>query len=526
MAYKKCTIFTSFLNELKVPHTKEYSDKFFNEHPYNDTLYGLSKLLRDYHIPNNGYKFEGNKDSIVNELKPPFIAQIGFDFIPVYDKTEGWFKFWRNGRSLQISLVDFVKMWSGNILFANPNSESTEPNYKRHRILHFIKIVEYIIFIISFLYSFFFLCKLSLIKENISTILVYILNIIGLITTYILIRRDDDLSDSFAESVCSLFKHSDCNSVIQSSASRFLGIISWGQIGLGYFISNLIVLTFIPEDYFYYCIFNMLTLPYTFWSIWYQKYKAQAWCPLCLIVQVILWILFICNIFVFNRISLESYSWMKCLHIFFLYVASVLAIHLLFSNMTFRLNLKYIEQRMNRIRLKDHVFYSIMRDQRLYKISQSDSHILCGNIESSNVLTIISNPHCNPCALLHERLNTQVIKENFCIQYLYSSFAPEFDISSKFLIAVYFQSPEKERESIYNEWYRDGRRNKNKFFKKYSKFQIDKQVDDEYAKQTVWMNKHAFSGTPIILINGYLLNEDYKIEDLQYFLADIGTLLK
>ena len=38
-------------------------------------------------------------------------------------------------------------------------------------------------------------------------------------------------------------------------------------------------------------VLNIFTLPYSFWSVWYQKAKAKQWCVLCLIIQALLWTL-------------------------------------------------------------------------------------------------------------------------------------------------------------------------------------------------------------------------------------------
>ncbi|MDE6299549.1 MAG: hypothetical protein K2M10_07895, partial [Muribaculaceae bacterium] len=37
---------------------------------------------------------------------------------------------------------------------------------------------------------------------------------------------------------------------------------------------------------------NIFCLPFSFWSIWYQRFKAGKWCTLCVTVQCSLWLLF------------------------------------------------------------------------------------------------------------------------------------------------------------------------------------------------------------------------------------------
>ena len=85
-----------------------------------------------------------------------------------------------------------------------------------------------------------------------------------------------------------MLKQGDCNNILTSEYSQLLGIISWAEIGFSYFVFNLLVILLNPSWVRYLCIMNLFTLPYTFWSIWYQKYKMKTWCILCLSVQCIL----------------------------------------------------------------------------------------------------------------------------------------------------------------------------------------------------------------------------------------------
>jgi hypothetical protein len=83
---------------------------------------------------------------------------------------------------------------------------------------------------------------------------------------------------------------------LESEAAKLWGIFGWSEIGLGYFAANVIILLFLPHLITYSVIINILTLPFTVWSVWYQKVKARQWCSLCLIVQILLWTIFIINL--------------------------------------------------------------------------------------------------------------------------------------------------------------------------------------------------------------------------------------
>lgn len=84
-----------------------------------------------------------------------------------------------------------------------------------------------------------------------------------------------------------------------------------------------------PEYTGYLALCNLICLPFSFWSIWYQKFRAKAWCTLCLSVQAILWLLFF---------SYISGGWLKDsfpLSInFFVLGASYLAVLLLLNRVS------------------------------------------------------------------------------------------------------------------------------------------------------------------------------------------------
>ena len=82
--------------------------------------------------------------------------------------------------------------------------------------------------------------------------------------------------------------------MLETKASSFFGIFSWSEVGFTYFSVSLLALLIFPQWICYLAACNILCLPFTFWSIWYQKFRARNWCTLCVSVQATLWLLFFC----------------------------------------------------------------------------------------------------------------------------------------------------------------------------------------------------------------------------------------
>ena len=101
---------------------------------------------------------------------------------------------------------------------------------------------------------------------------------------YLLLLKHLHIHGGYGDRICSLFKQADCNNILDSSAAKLCGVISWSEIGLGHFISNTAIILFFPHLITGLALINIFALPYSFWSIWYQGIKVKQWCPLCAVV--------------------------------------------------------------------------------------------------------------------------------------------------------------------------------------------------------------------------------------------------
>ena len=131
MSGKGNNIFVSFLELLKVKHTRDFSNRYFNEHPHKYNLFGISKILSDYGIENAGTRITDKEQDLVN-IQCPFIAHSGGDFV-VVDKVEAdKISFLWRGIDHVLPVSEFVNGWTGIVLLAESSEKSVEPNYKEH----------------------------------------------------------------------------------------------------------------------------------------------------------------------------------------------------------------------------------------------------------------------------------------------------------------------------------------------------------------------------------------------------------
>lgn len=201
-----------------------------------------------------------------------------------------------------------------------------------------------------------------------------------------------------------------------------------------------------------------------------------------------------------------------------LYGIPLLSITLFLPKLSQARRIEHITQEINSLRVNEDIFEATLKKRDYYPVDKSTSKILFGNPEVKTVITVFTNPHCNPCSGMHFRLE-KLLKQApdaFCVQYIFSSFSPELEISAHFLIDVYLNNDLEKAQSIYNEWFKIGKQNKEKFFQEHG-FTHSEQAKEEYARHKIWVKEMLIGGTPTELINGYLFPYNYKIEDMQYF---------
>lgn len=285
------TIFTDLLTELEVPHTQDYSDEQFKNMPFK-SLFGLSKLLKQYGVDGEGMRLTSPAD--ITRLTPPFIATTGGGMIIVRELSQGAVDYLTQGVAETMPLEEFFKTWDGTVFLAYPSADACEPGYKEHCRDIFIGKAKKWGLWAAVVALFLYLFISNGIYRHVSTVLLAAIDAAGLYLTYLLLQKSLKIKNSVADNVCKVLQAGGCDSVLETTAAKFFGIFSWSEVGFAYFSVSLLALLIFPEWICYLALCNACCLPFSFWSIWYQKFKAKAWCTLCVSVQCVLWLLFFC----------------------------------------------------------------------------------------------------------------------------------------------------------------------------------------------------------------------------------------
>lgn len=291
MAATDHTIVADFLTALKVPFTQDYTRQRFEAMPFK-SLFGVTQLLKEYGVETNGYEIT-DKNAIAS-IPRPFIAGTPEGLVIVTSVTSNDISYLTQGVPETMPLEEFLPVWTGLAVCANVLPGAKEPDYGKHRRTVFFNSAKtWLLWIIAallvaYLYVFNGLWK------HWSVWALTAIDCFGLWLTYMLVQKSLNIKNATADKVCGVLQEGGCDSILKTDASSFFGIFSWSEVGFTYFGVSLLAMLIAPQTIHWLALINICCLPFTLWSIWYQKFRARHWCTLCVSVQLSLWLQFIC----------------------------------------------------------------------------------------------------------------------------------------------------------------------------------------------------------------------------------------
>lgn len=286
------TILTRYLVALDVPHTEDYSDARFHSMPFK-SWFGLQHLLKEYGIDSDGFRLE-NKNEIT-KLIPPFLAEtINGPIVLVEKISPEFIEYDTHGTIKRCPVSRFTDNWSGAVFMAHPAAASREPDYAAHHLTQLISNASKYALLLAALVVFAYFFITREVYSHISTVLLTIFNCVGLYLSYMLLQKSLNIHTRTSDRVCGVLEHGGCDEIMSMKVSKLFGVFSWSEVGFGYFGVSLVTLLIFPHLWPALALCNVCCLPYTVWSIWYQRFRAHHWCTLCVGVQSTLWLLFFC----------------------------------------------------------------------------------------------------------------------------------------------------------------------------------------------------------------------------------------
>lgn len=291
-APESASLLHEWLTLLGVGHTLPYTRKREKGMPFK-TWFGLSRLLDEYGVDSAAYRLEDK--SVIARLPLPFLAHTGGEEggnILVTAIKGDRVDYLSLGQQKSTTLSRLLNAWDGNVFLAAPRESAAEPDLALHRRLDFFTRSKkwVLLFCLVCLLAYAFIC--NGLYRFVSAYFIMAIDLGGIYVTYLLVQKSLKIHNPKADRFCGVLQEGGCDDVLSMSASKFFGLFGWSEVGFSYFSVSLLALLMFPGSLPSLALCNMCCLPFTAWSIWYQRFRAKRWCTLCVTVQCSLWLLF------------------------------------------------------------------------------------------------------------------------------------------------------------------------------------------------------------------------------------------
>ncbi len=394
----KATI--SFLQLLQIKVNHATVNETLQNHPDWPSMLCISDSLQQWNIANAAGKMDVGK---IDELPTPFIAQTIDRENPlaiVKAVTDTTVQFYHKSfnKLILVAKKDFLKLWNGVYLIAEPAAHSGEAAYKVNKRKGVIKTIVpitaiFAVAILSFIVLGIGLNGSTIINNNISSTgiyLQYVILLAGVVVTALLLWYEIDNSHPLLQKVCTGIAKGNCNAILSGKHSKLFSWLSWSEVGFFFFTGSLLTLLFaggsITNAIGIIALISILALPYTLFSIYYQWKVAKQWCVLCLAVQALLLlggINVIANNFLFPlpQFSVLIIAWCLLLFAFPAIIWDTLKPYVLRLQLAKNTKREYL-----RIKFNAEIFDTLLKKQKALTLSADGLGIDLGNPKATNTI--------------------------------------------------------------------------------------------------------------------------------------------
>jgi len=521
-------VLTYFVRDLDIPVTGNSVDEELEKHPDYPSLLAASEVLNNWHVPNAAYPL-AFKELLDARLEEPFIAHLvnkGGEFVLVSHLDEKHAivsnERWRKHR---LSAGEFEKMYNGTILVAEKEPESGEIDYntkRRKELVDKARIPFVISGVVIILAAYLFFHSSFLTSLNWPIAFLTLFKTAGLFVTVMLLMQSIDANNPLIQRLCT-GKNNDCNAILSSKAAKISEELSWSEAGFFYFAGTWLALLFNsghPGIIAMLALLNLISLPYTFYSIYYQWRVAGQWCIFCCTVLALLWAEFFALLpSLVNGIQLpglrEWSALLMCLAL------PVLAWIFIKPWLLQAQKIQPLKQQLQTFKFNTELFNKMLAEEAKYALPEEGNSIIIGNREAEHIITMVSNPYCQPCSKAHKTLDEWLAnRADIKLQLVFSTGSDERDPKARVahhLMALQSNQNDSSLKKALNDWYE----HKHKDYESWAKsYPVIKEHTSHSAleKQKEWCTLVEIKSTPTIFINGRRLPQNYQPEDIKYFI--------
>ncbi|MBS1579259.1 MAG: thioredoxin domain-containing protein [Bacteroidetes bacterium] len=525
------------LKQLKIPYTVLAANKALQNHPNYPGLLSIADILK------NNYTIDTAIIEVADEKLPetplPFITLLPNKtkpFITVTNITTENIEYLNSkNKKVTIPKEDFLKLWNKTVLIAEKAEYSTEADFEKNKLQEKINKLKTpaLLLLGVFIVASAVIANTALPYNRLGWIcLTGIFLLIGTLISCLLLWYEIDNNNPVLQNICTGIAKTNCNAVLNSKASKLLGKLSWSEIGFFYFAGSFLFFTiavFTNIQLLYSVLFwlNLLALPYTLFSVYYQWQVAKQWCVLCMAVQALL-VLQLANNIVVGKVAgfpIFQFPTINFLLAIPCFIIPILGWYLLKPAFLELQEAKRKKRQLLRLKYDTSIFEALLTKQKQVTVQPTGLGITLGNPAATHTIIKVCNPYCGPCAKAHPEIeklieNNEHIKAQI-IFYIPGKNNREFkEIIVKHLLAIAAKEDAALISKALDDWYLADTKDYDAFAAKYPMNGALKQQNDKLEAMDKWCKTTDITFTPTFFINGKQLPDIYNIKDLSYFLSE------
>ena len=281
----------AILKSLKVHHTAAFAREMCISNIQPGNLLGIVRLLEVFGVRSAAVSLDDGND--FRELDLPFLCQRKDKSFVLVTSSDNDTVTYTGGKTAETS--DWAQFIGNTELMAvmlSVADNASEPDYSSHRRKEVYEKSLWLLpaawFIWLLVMQFTGAGSVNVIPTVAFRISAIGLSALGLFLC-VLLHRQWTGDSNVVERVCSLFKTSAC-----SSAHDTFFFNKWfdlSEVGASYFLAIILIVAVMPQKSYSVAWMILPALPASLWNIGYQFIKQKHWCPLCLSVQILFWII-------------------------------------------------------------------------------------------------------------------------------------------------------------------------------------------------------------------------------------------
>jgi len=491
-------------------------------HPSYPSLHAITGVLEHFGIEHLAAEVP-IENKTLEQLPKTFLTLVNTNGVNTYavaTKFDKTIELLVQKSTKKVLKEDFLDDWSGIVLVLDEAPQGMKyGNISSRGPSTLLKIVP-IAVLVAIFFSF---------LPNIFQIAHFVLTTIGVFLSMLIVHYELGFKSKITERWCSSGKSTSCENIFNSKGAYLTRDIKLSDIGLvyfcGLFATWMMGLSINASDYPI-KIVSILSLPITFYSIYYQYKVVKKWCPLCLGIVGILWLQF-GSLFLVNAMGNLSFDFISVSALFISFLLVTLLWVILKPLLIKEKELGKIQLEHQKFKRNTNLFNTLYKKQDILhtEIEGLENEILLGSKAAPIRLLLVTNPLCHYCKSAHadaEKLLKKhpgeiSVRIRFNVN-LRDNDNMGYKVALR-LLELYKTARVEEYSTALNEAYTDHMDIKSWLSK--WKEASHGSYREILLLQNEWCQDHAIHFTPAFYVNGREWPKEYERKDLSYFIEEL-----